>query len=260
MSDLITELSAFMADYGRAANSHDVAQVLPLIADDATYWFTDGPYRGREEIAGALERTFAAIQDEVYEIRALAARLRPRPVEAEHDVDLYVARLGLGGLIREVKQTGPDGTAPRVEDPGPLGRDPLHVVNQAGRLRQVRPEGQGVHLVKRQAELRGDPAGPAGGCRLARSGHANNKHPPHPLSMPASKDGHRSPLAAVGRRRLASRPPRRSGHIRSGPGGHRSNRDSPVGHAATSGPPAWVGRLGQSEFRASMSASRRRPG
>jgi uncharacterized protein (TIGR02246 family) len=71
MSDLITELSAFMADYGRAANSHDVAQVLPLIADDATYWFTDGSYRGREEIAGALERTFAAIQDEVYEIRAL---------------------------------------------------------------------------------------------------------------------------------------------------------------------------------------------
>jgi ketosteroid isomerase-like protein len=71
MSDLITELTVFMAAYERAANSHDVEQVLPLIADHATYWFTDGSYRGREEIAGALERTFAAIQDEVYEITEL---------------------------------------------------------------------------------------------------------------------------------------------------------------------------------------------
>jgi uncharacterized protein (TIGR02246 family) len=71
MSDLVTGLTAFMTEYEHAANSHDIEQVLPLIADDATYWFTDGSYRGREEIAGALERTFAAIQDEVYEIREL---------------------------------------------------------------------------------------------------------------------------------------------------------------------------------------------
>ena len=60
-----------MAEYEGAANSHDVERILPLIADDATYWFTDGSYRGREEIAGALERTFATIRDEVYEIREL---------------------------------------------------------------------------------------------------------------------------------------------------------------------------------------------
>jgi ketosteroid isomerase-like protein len=71
MPDRATQLAAFMVDYERAANSHDVQQVLPLIADDATYWFTDGSYRGREEIAGALERTFAVIQDEVYDIREL---------------------------------------------------------------------------------------------------------------------------------------------------------------------------------------------
>lgn len=71
MSDRVTQLAAFMAEYGRAANSHDVQQVLPLIAEDASYWFTDGTYRGREEIAGALERTFAAIANEVYEIREL---------------------------------------------------------------------------------------------------------------------------------------------------------------------------------------------
>jgi 8-oxo-dGTP pyrophosphatase MutT (NUDIX family)/ketosteroid isomerase-like protein len=68
---LRTELVAFMAAYERAANSHHVEQVLPLIADDATYWFTDGSYRGREEIAGALERTFGTIHGEVYEIREL---------------------------------------------------------------------------------------------------------------------------------------------------------------------------------------------
>jgi ketosteroid isomerase-like protein len=72
MPDLVTQLGAFMAEYERAANSHDVRQVLPLIANDATYWFTDGSYRGREEIAGALARTFAAIHDEVYEIQELA--------------------------------------------------------------------------------------------------------------------------------------------------------------------------------------------
>jgi uncharacterized protein (TIGR02246 family) len=68
---LTVEVAAFMAEYERAANSHDVRRVLPLIAEDAVYWFTDGSYRGREEIAGALERTFAAIQDEAYEITEL---------------------------------------------------------------------------------------------------------------------------------------------------------------------------------------------
>jgi ADP-ribose pyrophosphatase YjhB (NUDIX family) len=67
----ITELTAFVTEYERAANSHDVGRVLPLIGEDATYWFTDGCYRGRQEIADALARTFATIQDEVYEIREL---------------------------------------------------------------------------------------------------------------------------------------------------------------------------------------------
>jgi ketosteroid isomerase-like protein len=69
MSKRATQLAAFMAEYERAANSHDVQRILPLIADDATHWFTDGSYRGREEITDALERTFAAIHDEVYGIR-----------------------------------------------------------------------------------------------------------------------------------------------------------------------------------------------
>jgi uncharacterized protein (TIGR02246 family) len=64
-------LGDFMDRYEEATNSHDVSRVAPLIANDATYWFTDGSYRGRTEIAGAIERTFATITDEVYRIRDL---------------------------------------------------------------------------------------------------------------------------------------------------------------------------------------------
>lgn len=71
MSDLAAELTAFVAVYEQANNSHDVDRLVPMIAGDATYWFSDGSYRGLEEIRGALERTFALIQDEVYEISGL---------------------------------------------------------------------------------------------------------------------------------------------------------------------------------------------
>jgi ketosteroid isomerase-like protein len=66
------ELSSFMARYEEANNSHDIEQVAPLIAEDATYWFSDGSHEGSEEVTEAIERTFALIRDEVYEIRDLA--------------------------------------------------------------------------------------------------------------------------------------------------------------------------------------------
>ena len=71
MSDLVAELTAFMARYERANNSHDIARVAPMIDADATYWFSDGSHRGRGEIAAAIERTFSTIQNEVYEIKDL---------------------------------------------------------------------------------------------------------------------------------------------------------------------------------------------
>lgn len=67
--DLAAELAAFMAQYEQANNSHDINRVVPLIVPDAVYWFSDGSYRGLEEIARAIEQTFAAIQDEVYEVK-----------------------------------------------------------------------------------------------------------------------------------------------------------------------------------------------
>jgi ketosteroid isomerase-like protein len=63
--------SEFLRRYLEATNRHDFALLEPLIAADAVYWFTDGSYRGRAAISEAITRTFAAIQDEVYEIHDL---------------------------------------------------------------------------------------------------------------------------------------------------------------------------------------------
>ena len=70
-SDPVAGLTVFMTEYEQANNSHDIDRVLPMIAEDATYWFSDGSYRGLGEIKGAIERTFATIQDEVYEVSDL---------------------------------------------------------------------------------------------------------------------------------------------------------------------------------------------
>jgi ketosteroid isomerase-like protein len=70
-ASLESELAAFMGEYERANNSHDIERVVPFIAEDAMYWFSDGSYRGIGEIQSAIEKTFAKIRDEVYEIRAL---------------------------------------------------------------------------------------------------------------------------------------------------------------------------------------------
>ncbi|MFI1092272.1 YybH family protein [Streptomyces sp. NPDC020917] len=71
MSDLADELTAALRRYEQATNSHDIDRVVPLIAEDATYWFSDGSHHGLDEIAGAIKRTFDAIRDEEYEIRDL---------------------------------------------------------------------------------------------------------------------------------------------------------------------------------------------
>jgi ketosteroid isomerase-like protein len=71
VSDIAVGLTAFMTGYEQATNSHDIDRVAPMIAEDATYWFSDGSHRGLEEIKVAIERTFATIHDEVYEITDL---------------------------------------------------------------------------------------------------------------------------------------------------------------------------------------------
>lgn len=65
------DLNAFMKAYKQANNSHVFANVKPFIADDATYWFTDGSFTGIGEIQAAVEATFDKIQDEDYRIEDL---------------------------------------------------------------------------------------------------------------------------------------------------------------------------------------------
>lgn len=64
--ELQHELETFLEAYQKAANSCDFANVAPLIADDATFWFTNGAFEGKRAIQNAFEDTWASIKDEVY--------------------------------------------------------------------------------------------------------------------------------------------------------------------------------------------------
>jgi ketosteroid isomerase-like protein len=98
--DLAAGLSAFMTEYEQANNSHDIDRVVPMIAEDATYWFSDGSYQGLAEIRGAIERTFQAIQDEVYRITDLEWVV----LSAEHAVCRY--RFSWSGVIDGQPRSG----------------------------------------------------------------------------------------------------------------------------------------------------------
>ncbi|HEY3503834.1 MAG TPA: nuclear transport factor 2 family protein [Actinocatenispora sp.] len=74
--------TGFMRRYEQATNTHDVARVAALIADDASYWFTDGSHHGIDEITAAIGRTFATITDEVYRLHDLTWVAAGRDVAA----------------------------------------------------------------------------------------------------------------------------------------------------------------------------------
>ncbi|MBY0688737.1 GNAT family N-acetyltransferase [Microbacterium marinilacus] len=59
---------AFLTEYARLTDAHDLRRLAPLIAADATYWFTDGSHTGRDEILRAIALTFDTIPDEDYVI------------------------------------------------------------------------------------------------------------------------------------------------------------------------------------------------
>lgn len=59
----------FLRKYEIATNSHDVSKLRPLIATNATFWFTDGSFTGVTDIVAAITRTFQTIQEEVYKIQ-----------------------------------------------------------------------------------------------------------------------------------------------------------------------------------------------
>jgi predicted kinase/ketosteroid isomerase-like protein len=66
--ELQNELDTFLKAYEQAANSRDFSRVAPFIADDASFWFTNGQFSGKVAIQKAFEDTWANIQDETYTI------------------------------------------------------------------------------------------------------------------------------------------------------------------------------------------------
>lgn len=59
-ASLESELASFIGEYERANNSHDIERVVPFIAEDATYWFSDGSYQGIGETLMVSRSTIAA--------------------------------------------------------------------------------------------------------------------------------------------------------------------------------------------------------
>lgn len=68
---IVDELTELMRRYEAANNSHEVDRVLPFIAPEATYWFSDGSHHSHAQIRLALETTFGTIQEERYSIHEL---------------------------------------------------------------------------------------------------------------------------------------------------------------------------------------------
>lgn len=89
-----------MAEYDRRTNAHDVERWRELVADDASYWFTDGSYEGIEAIAAAVQRTFDEIQDEVYTISDV------HWVHASTDCAVVRYRFHWAGLINGQQREG----------------------------------------------------------------------------------------------------------------------------------------------------------
>lgn len=55
-----------LKEYGDKINLHDFDQLIPLICDDAVFWFNDGPFVGTDEIRAAFVRTWRNFPLETY--------------------------------------------------------------------------------------------------------------------------------------------------------------------------------------------------
>jgi len=88
-----------------STNTHDPDLVATLVAEDATYWFTDGSHVGRQAIRLALARTWQAIREETYEIRDLEV------VVEQRDLAVFRYRFLWSGVVEGGRSRG-RGAAP----------------------------------------------------------------------------------------------------------------------------------------------------
>src|SRR5689334_442635 len=57
-----------LAAYEERINQHDFDLLVPLIASEATFWFSDGSYLGHAAIRAAFERTWATLHNDTYRL------------------------------------------------------------------------------------------------------------------------------------------------------------------------------------------------
>jgi ketosteroid isomerase-like protein len=55
-----------MSAYADLINRHDFSLLVPLISEDATFWFSSGTYSGLEAARIAFERTWQRLANETY--------------------------------------------------------------------------------------------------------------------------------------------------------------------------------------------------
>jgi ketosteroid isomerase-like protein len=90
----------FLREYERKLGRHSWEAVADLIHDDAVFIFSDGTFRGKQQIAGAFRRTFATIQNEEYTIRDVHWI-----VEADH-VAACIYEFGWSGVVDGRRASG----------------------------------------------------------------------------------------------------------------------------------------------------------
>lgn len=90
----------FLREYERRTNIHDVEELAPLIAEDATYWFSDGSHTGRDAILSAIGETFETIRDETYSITDITL------VAAETDLAVFRYTFRWSGLVDGALRSG----------------------------------------------------------------------------------------------------------------------------------------------------------
>lgn len=63
---------AVMAAYADLINRHDFSLLIPLIDEEASFWFSSGTYRGHTAVREAFERTWQRLENETYWLEDLA--------------------------------------------------------------------------------------------------------------------------------------------------------------------------------------------
>ena len=103
----------FVGAYEAALGTQQWDVIRPLVHPDCTVTFSDGTYRGIAQVGAAFRKTFALIQDEVYEMREVNWVLETETTA------VMTFRFYWSGVINGKKASGSGrGTSVLVNGPG----------------------------------------------------------------------------------------------------------------------------------------------